>query len=82
MTKAIRTASINHNDQDGVRVILNLRNIHDGSKYPYRWYTADGDDTEVTGSTVAQAFDAAEHAWGRRTRGTSFDVWGFRARWS
>ena len=82
MANAIRTASINHNDQTGVRVILNLRNTHDGSNYPYRWYTDSDEDTEVTGATVDKACQAAEDAWGRRTRGTKFDVWEFRARWS
>ena len=77
MTRAIRTASILHNESDypghaGERVKLNL--VWDGSTY--RWYTGSGEDTEVSGKTVANACHGARESWGRS------HVWDFRASWA
>ena len=77
MNRAIRTASILHNESDypshaGERVKLNL--VRDGNRY--RWYTESGEDTEVSALTVAEACRAAIGSWGRS------HVWGFRASWA
>jgi len=67
--RAIRVATICHNeddyrDQNHRRVTLVLRRDRD----KYRWYGVEEDgteyDTEVSAGTVAQAEDAACHAWG------------------
>ena len=85
MERSIRIASINHNESSipnsphyGKRIKLELRKDEDA----YRWYTSEGEDTEVSGATVVIACHEAEDAWGRNTRGTPFDVWKFRASWS
>ena len=72
MAKAIRIATINHNDQEGVRVRLELHKDKDA----YRWYTGTGEDTEVSGKTVAKACEAAHASWNYCQ-----SPWGFRARW-
>jgi hypothetical protein len=74
--KVIRTASILHNDSSfpgphfGKRVKLNL--IRENGEY--RWYCESGEDTEVSGSTVAAACDAARASWS--------GVWDFQAAWA
>ena len=78
--KAIRTASILHNECDypesihfGERVKLNLRKMADGC---YEFCIGENDETTgVSGSTVADACRAAHRAW------DTSHVWDFRAAW-
>ena len=60
MKDAIKTASINHNEQNNVRVTLYL--LPD-DKAGYRWWTQHNEDTDVTGKTVADACDNAQDVW-------------------
>jgi hypothetical protein len=79
MSRAIRTASILHNESAiqgseyfGKRVKLILRHYIFGD---YRWYTEHGEDTEVSGKYASTACDAAKRAWGQT------HVWDLRATW-
>lgn len=55
------TASIDHNDQEGVRVHLDLYHDDDGE---FRWYEREtGADTAVSGQHIAAAKASAERAW-------------------
>jgi hypothetical protein len=69
--RALRTATINHNDKEGARVTLRLVHRQDGE---YCWLTDNDEDTGVTGASVADACDAARHVWGA-------DVWDLQAKW-
>ena len=51
-SQKLRVATILRNDSDSKRISLFLRNDDDGA---YRWYDAEGNDTEVSASTVAAA---------------------------
>ncbi len=80
MSKAIRTASILHNESCnrdsgnyGLRVKLNLRKMADGA---YEWCINENDETTcVSGTTVKDACNAARRAWNQS------HVWDFRATW-
>lgn len=62
----ISSLSINHNDQDGVRIVLHLEHTDRG----YIWCDEDGNDVQQPASpTVAAAESLACHVWGA-------DVWG------
>jgi hypothetical protein len=71
--RSIRTATINHSgpDHDGERVTLRLR--RDGTRYVWLG-DAEEHDTGVDGASIAEACDAARHAW-------SGSGWDLRARW-
>jgi hypothetical protein len=77
--KAIRTASILHNESDhhdsphfGKRVKLNLLRDANGD---FRWYTESGEDTEVSAHYVRTACQRAYDSWGQSK------AWDFRANW-
>lgn len=75
MSRAIRIFSICHNADDyrnpkHRRVVVRLEK--DGDRY--RWRTEAGEDTEVSGKTVAEAIEAACAAW----RAADWDM---RATW-
>jgi hypothetical protein len=69
-------ATINHNDQEGVRVSLVCMLDRDGK---YRWHvvnetTRELEDTEVSGRTLAEAREACRSAWGA-------ECWGLVTSW-
>lgn len=71
MTRPIRVATINHNDDDiGSRVRLEL---HKAGR-EYVWSSADGDCGLPPFNTVRDAEIGAIHAWGA-------GCWDLRARW-
>ena len=79
MARAIRTASILHNESGihgsihyGKRVKLSLRRDESGD---FRWYTEGGEDTEVSAANVRTACYRAYDSWGQSK------VWDFRANW-
>ena len=69
-TAYISSISINHNDQDGVRVTLHLEQTERG----FVWHDADRKDVGQSASTtVDEAENLAHHVWGA-------DVWGLEFR--
>ena len=79
MKRAIRTASILHNESAipgsihyGKRIKLFLRKDENGD---FRWYTESGEDTEVSAHYVRTACQRAYDSWGQS------GVWDFRANW-
>ena len=78
MKKAIRAATICHNEDDyrdhnARRVRLELH--RDAGAHAYIWRTCDGDDCLIAPQpTVAAACDAALNAWGAA-------CWDLRASW-
>ncbi len=70
MRNTIRTASINHNDENR-RIKLNLVKSDRG----YVWQTAIGEDCGLpVVSTVGQAINNAKAAWGHSD-------WAMKAKW-
>ena len=78
MNRNIRTASICHNEDTATdtgarRVRLQLRRVAGGG---YEWATEYDEDCNIgVCRTVADAEQAALHAWGA-------EIWDFRATWA
>lgn len=68
MSKAIRVASINNNEDWQPRVRLELRKNDDGS---FGWFTDSGESCDVTSKTVAESMTSLEASWGA-------EVWGLK----
>lgn len=65
MNKILSRAKINHNDIEGVRVDLVLRETPNGY-HKFTWYSlynGEENDTEVGGGTIDQANENAGFAW-------------------
>ena len=69
--RAIRTATINHNEPGNPRVKINLEKIGCG----YVWRTTDGEDCGLgVNATIVGACKSCILAWGSR-------IWDLRASW-